>query len=137
MQPYYYIFSRFRFGKSIVDSSEANNPKNDDYCPIKNQEFQRRVNAFIIFGLRFKDDDDDEFKRRVNAFIVFGLSANVTRRNCPLSTVRDVVSAHRAQEPSQPEQNASSPLDLTTIAGDQMPTTTFHPQQGPNSRLEP
>ena len=41
--------------------------------PIKNHEFQRRVNAFIIFCLRFKDDDD-EFQRRVNAFIIFGLS---------------------------------------------------------------
>ena len=36
-----------------------------------NDEFQRRVNAFIIFGLRFKDDND-EFQRRVNAFIIFG-----------------------------------------------------------------
>ena len=29
------------------------------------------MNAFIIFGLRFKDDDD-EFQRIVNAFIIFG-----------------------------------------------------------------
>ena len=41
-----------------------------------------RVNAFIIFGLtkQFKDDDD-EFQRRVNAFIIS--EVNKTNSNDP------------------------------------------------------
>ena len=71
----------WRSGLFIVDPCEANvhefvSEKSEWPRPSDrfkdDDEFQRRVNVFIIFGHGRAIKDGDEFQRRVNVFIIFG-----------------------------------------------------------------